>query len=609
MAELVTAYAPGQSGHLSDHAKIAKRLTYEIDVYSDYDAPTNGTTAADSEFAAAWAAAAGKRLVIPKRGTSYRLTSALPSTAPPKEIVSDGATIFVDIPNASGNTSIFNIAGNGVTVEGLTFDGTGKTGTPAGNRYCIQALGSSGTHLNDIFVRDCRFTNMDTGFFAGTKPATTLVMHGVYLSWVDNCEVEDCYFEQLSGSAVFYVNNTHCHVRDNRVNDCLWYPVHLDGNNKYFEIAGNSINGTDTHSSYWGGLIDLMSQVGVGSNTHGRVHHNYLSGTVTYGSVGAIRCASSRYVEIDNNTFDGIVNNSVIRVQMRQVVASTNGGAPVGINIHDNVANAGQADQNFIYADNGTTAGGTGSIELARGLKVHDNILDSTSSSLYFACLAQVHGQDGGYTDIQIQNNMAAGDPGTGGELLGGMVTLVANSGQTVENFNITGNTLRFYNGSTNVGANAADAAINIDAYARRGHVADNVLHSWYYGIKTGTNAGPAISGVWDGNNRFYNSQSRDVNWANSVVGETVTTTASASTVTLGNAGDVHVINGTTTINTVAAAGNEGRRVTLVFQGALTVSDGGGNLALEGNFVTTANDTLTLVCDGTTWFEVARSAN
>jgi hypothetical protein len=28
-----------------------------------------------------------------------------------------------------------------------------------------------------------------------------------------------------------------------------------------------------------------------------------------------------------------------------------------------------------------------------------------------------------------------------------------------------------------------------------------------------------------------------------------------------------------------------------------------------GNFVTTANDTLTLVCDGTTWWEVSRSVN
>jgi Pectate lyase superfamily protein len=48
--------------------------------------------------------------------------------------------------------------------------------------------------------------------------------------------------------------------------------------------------------------------------------------------------------------------------------------------------------------------------------------------------------------------------------------------------------------------------------------------------------------------------------------------------------------------------------MTLVFTGALTVTDG-GNLKLAGNLTTTADDTLTLVSDGTNWFEVSRSVN
>ena len=35
----------------------------------------------------------------------------------------------------------------------------------------------------------------------------------------------------------------------------------------------------------------------------------------------------------------------------------------------------------------------------------------------------------------------------------------------------------------------------------------------------------------------------------------------------------------------------------------------GSNLKLKGNFVTTADDCLTLACDGTNWYEMARSAN
>ena len=35
----------------------------------------------------------------------------------------------------------------------------------------------------------------------------------------------------------------------------------------------------------------------------------------------------------------------------------------------------------------------------------------------------------------------------------------------------------------------------------------------------------------------------------------------------------------------------------------------GSNLKLAGNFVTTADDVITLVCDGTNWFEMSRSVN
>ena len=48
--------------------------------------------------------------------------------------------------------------------------------------------------------------------------------------------------------------------------------------------------------------------------------------------------------------------------------------------------------------------------------------------------------------------------------------------------------------------------------------------------------------------------------------------------------------------------------VTFIFTGVCTVIDG-SNLKLNGNFSGTADDVLKLVCDGTDWFEVSRSAN
>jgi hypothetical protein len=82
---------------------------------------------------------------------------------------------------------------------------------------------------------------------------------------------------------------------------------------------------------------------------------------------------------------------------------------------------------------------------------------------------------------------------------------------------------------------------------------------------------------------------------------------ASAATVTLPAWSDYVNITGTTPITSVTAS-YAGRKVTLKFAGILTFTDG-SNLKLAGDFVTSADDTITLVCDGTNWFEVGRSAN
>lgn len=83
---------------------------------------------------------------------------------------------------------------------------------------------------------------------------------------------------------------------------------------------------------------------------------------------------------------------------------------------------------------------------------------------------------------------------------------------------------------------------------------------------------------------------------------------ASNATITLPAGGDYFAVTGTTNITSVTKS-RRGRVVTLHFTGALTVEDGTGNLKLASNFATTSSDTLTLVCDGTDWSEVARSVN
>lgn len=86
------------------------------------------------------------------------------------------------------------------------------------------------------------------------------------------------------------------------------------------------------------------------------------------------------------------------------------------------------------------------------------------------------------------------------------------------------------------------------------------------------------------------------------------TAVASAATLTLPATDQpVFVVTGTTGITTITPSWRD-RVVTLRFNGSLTVTDG-SNLVLSGNFTTAANDTLTLTCDGTNWYEIGRSVN
>ena len=92
------------------------------------------------------------------------------------------------------------------------------------------------------------------------------------------------------------------------------------------------------------------------------------------------------------------------------------------------------------------------------------------------------------------------------------------------------------------------------------------------------------------------------------VYGRSGAAVASAATIT--PTGNVFHVTGTTTITSVSGTGiPAGTCITMIFDGALTVTDNNGTLNTAGNFVTTADDTLSLCYDGTNWRETARSVN
>jgi hypothetical protein len=73
--------------------------------------------------------------------------------------------------------------------------------------------------------------------------------------------------------------------------------------------------------------------------------------------------------------------------------------------------------------------------------------------------------------------------------------------------------------------------------------------------------------------------------------------------------GNYFYITGTNNITSIAAAdATAGRMIILRFADILTFTDG-NNLKLAGNLATSADDTITLMCDGTNCYEIARSVN
>jgi hypothetical protein len=70
-------------------------------------------------------------------------------------------------------------------------------------------------------------------------------------------------------------------------------------------------------------------------------------------------------------------------------------------------------------------------------------------------------------------------------------------------------------------------------------------------------------------------------------------------------------VAGTADITSISATGEAGTVATLIFTGTKATNGvvDGSNLKLSATFAYSPDDTLTLVCDGTNWYQVGSSAN
>ena len=83
--------------------------------------------------------------------------------------------------------------------------------------------------------------------------------------------------------------------------------------------------------------------------------------------------------------------------------------------------------------------------------------------------------------------------------------------------------------------------------------------------------------------------------------------TATAGAITLSEGANFYALAGTASVTSITARPS-GTVVWLMTTSTDTLVDG-SNLKLAGDFPGTANDVICLICDGTNWHEVSRSAN
>lgn len=149
--------------------------------------------------------------------------------------------------------------------------------------------------------------------------------------------------------------------------------------------------------------------------------------------------------------------------------------------------------------------------------------------------------------------------------------------------------------------------------------------YNWYDANAIGISQYDATTlGVSDGSTTFWYGAGLQ-NW----IAKNITSTgrllqskgadvSSAGDLTLGTDGNTFHITGTTTINAITTSGwRSGTEINLIFDASVTVKNntagGGGTAVMKlaggADFSATSNDVLTLLWDGTSFFEKSRSVN
>lgn len=508
---------------------------------------------------------------------SYKVTAAL-QLRDGQSVIGNGATL----QQGTANTEILNIEGKSdIDISGLRFVGIGTDYSESdSNRGCAVYGGTSGSRIK---IQQNRFENFG---YAAVR------LRSQHKITVLNNQIVG------PGSAVLTpVTSGRC------------YGLLIDAGCDGVLIGGNTISDSAQGVRIEGGTTGTKNIRIIGNHIFGTVgqhgiyaganlHQLLIAGnTVEDTDLVGIKVQSADYALAPNDAI--CIASNIVRSTGDQGILVTSADFPDGVYRCKGVAVSGNTVQ--------TTAGSCIRVDSADDVVVTGNMCSGASQSgiawgQNFNLLIDANTIVGA-AQSALRDVSASGAVALKGNVIRNCATanavgnengiLVTNAGS---DYVIEGNVISDANGNMAYGI-YVPAAINASLTIKN----NVVINATDYGLRLGSTA--AL--------REFKGNSLEGTLGPALSQPAIPVIASADAIALPTAHDVLSISGVTSISSVAVAGHSGHLVTLIFQDALTVVRGSSLLLNQslGNFVTTANDTLTLMCNGSAWFEISRSAN
>jgi parallel beta-helix repeat protein/putative cofactor-binding repeat protein len=561
-----------QAGVGAVQTNVQAKLRETVSVL-DFGADPTGAT--DSTAAIQAACTASKRVDFGGAGNSFVLSGTVTLTSG-AVMRGEGATIT----QTADQTPIFNAIGtDNVTITGLRM--VGKSEATYTNTPSSQAIAIAGENATDLSVTNNRFENFYYSPLMVNSGGNRIEFSGNVVKGPGSSVLGvDVNYRNTTGATVIGTN------------------VRIAGNEVYGVTSGFIIGQGSTDVVVSGNVIhDIINEHGIYADTGLRrlvIDGNVIRNTGVNGTGLKVQCYDSFGVQPENI----VISNNAI---------SATGGD--GILIDNTTASPTIKTLGITIAGNTVESAGAYGIDIRDAqdcIVTNNTVIDPGQSGVAW----------GNCEGIVVADNYVKGSGTSGLRDLGGANSVVVRNNTLIDC------------AASNAGSDEYGILISSGGtdHVIEGNIISDSAAKMQYGIFIVPNINSTLSVVGntvrdstDAAIRFGSTAAlreyRRNNW-NGTLGlayndPVLPAVASASTITLPTAADVVSISGTTNITTINTSGHSGRRVTLFFQDALTVVRGSTiilNSSL-GNFVTTANDTLTLVCDGAYWYEVARSGN